>query len=1112
MSETHVRALPAGNRIETYRIVRVLGAGGFGITYLALNETLNESVALKEYFPAELAVRTEDFRVVPAVPSQKAIFAWGLARFLEEARALHRFRHPNVVRAQRYLQENETAYIAMDYVEGASLAAVLQARGPLAPDAWRRWLGPLLDGLAHVHGHGYRHLDIKASNVMIQAHDDQPVLIDFGNARKSLEQAPTEGLTRRQAEAEHSAGCSTEGATGIGVRTPEYVAAEQLTSRDVDASRDIYALAALSYQALTGTLPPSAPDRMAYDPHEALAGRVAGADRAWLRGIDRALAPKPQDRPPTVAAWRAMLNKSPARHRASAAALAAGILGTVALVWWMLVRPDTVPPPASASTEVADPLLLSQSTPPDDPAPAPALTTSDAQTPTQASIAANVNDDRTLEELRRAAVGGDPDAQTTLGVRYFRGNQVERDPREAVAWFRRAADQGNPRARYNLGVCYERGEGVQEDPERAAAWYTLAANQNYASAQHNLGNLYAQGRGVDENPELAVAWFQRAADQGLAIAQYALGHGYRDGNGIPESVEETLTWYRRAAEGGLLEAQLELARIHDAGDEIQRDAREAASWYLRAAEQGNVEAQFILAGKYDQGDGVLALPEEAVKWHLQAAEQGHVEAQYTLGVRYNRGRGVTADAREALLWYQQAAEQDHVEAQYTLGIKYWTGDDVRRDDARAAIWFRRAAQQVHAGAQYALALMSEAGGNIALNSNEARYWYERAARNGNVQAQFALGRMYLSDDGALRNLDRALYFLSQAAMGDHAEAPARIHELTLEVDTAPRLQVGTWRQGALQGLNDIGGWNFDGRANQRVVVMVRTDDGFLPRINIVAPTGESWVTTAAGKLPNYYYNVTATLPTDGRYVVLVNSSDGRGGAYEARLNVRHAPIEMAEPVRGTFNGDFVESDWARTPWHWVLDGHAGQMVLVTASSDFFEPHVDLALWSDGELSDLATNGSFPEFPLLVELPEDGSYEIDVKSYVPGANGEYSLAVRSVIPRQLGMGTKGDGLLGSQDQGLAVWEFEVHEGQRVEVTAESDDFGAVVVLVDPDGGVVAYDDDDDDRSETDSRFVRWLFVDGPHRILVTPHAGGSGMYEVGVRLLEQNFGTQPAVRR
>ena len=284
MADRHSPALPNGHRIDEYEIVRILGAGGFGITYLAFDLHLDGPVAIKEYFPASVATRVGR-RVAAARPEDRAVFTWGLDRFIDEARSIHRFRHPNVVRAHRYVEAHDTAYIVMEYVEGAFLEEILTSRGSLPAPEWRRWLNPLLDGLAHVHGHGYLHRDVKPTNIVIRAADGEPVLIDFGAARVAArEQAHTRVLT------------------------PGYAPIEQHSTHAVQSpATDIYALAAVSYRTLTGGPPPSAPDRMLDDRYEPLSTRVANANRAWLAAIDRGLRPRPEHRPQTVAAWRALM-------------------------------------------------------------------------------------------------------------------------------------------------------------------------------------------------------------------------------------------------------------------------------------------------------------------------------------------------------------------------------------------------------------------------------------------------------------------------------------------------------------------------------------------------------------------------------------------------------------------------------------------------------------------------------------------------------------------------------------------------------------------------------------------------------------------------------------
>ena len=299
MPDHHPAALPKGHRIGEYEIVRVLGAGGFGITYRAFDHRLDGPVALKEYFPADAARRVAGRRVAPSATENRAVFAWGLDRFIEEARAIHRLRHPNVVRAHRYLEADGTAYIVMEYLRGVSLQRMLHGpHGPLRRSAhqWRRWMDPLLDGLAHVHDHGYLHRDVKPANIMMSpppgydytggSWNWTPVLIDFGAARVAARDR-----------------------TYTQVLTPGYAPIEQYSNGGAQGPpTDIYALAAVAYRVLTGEPLASAPDRVLHDDYEPLAGRIAGADPQWLAAIDHGLALRPEDRPQEIPAWRATMS------------------------------------------------------------------------------------------------------------------------------------------------------------------------------------------------------------------------------------------------------------------------------------------------------------------------------------------------------------------------------------------------------------------------------------------------------------------------------------------------------------------------------------------------------------------------------------------------------------------------------------------------------------------------------------------------------------------------------------------------------------------------------------------------------------------------------------
>jgi len=285
-------ALPPRHALHEYRIERVLGHGGFGITYLATDSSLRKKVAVKEYLPAQFAIRAEGATVMPRTRRVADDYRWGLDRFLEEARTLARFRHVNIVPVLRFFEANGTAYIVMEYEEGRSLASLLSGPGRLSASRIRTLLEGLMDGLARVHAAGFLHRDIKPSNIIVRS-DGTPVLIDFGAARQALLRG---------------------GATLTSIVTPRYAPLEQYQA---DAEQgpwtDIYALAAVARHAITGEAPPEAPGRVRKDPCQPLIDSdVDGYSELFLSAVDHGLAVHPEDRPQTIAAWRQSMGPPPA--------------------------------------------------------------------------------------------------------------------------------------------------------------------------------------------------------------------------------------------------------------------------------------------------------------------------------------------------------------------------------------------------------------------------------------------------------------------------------------------------------------------------------------------------------------------------------------------------------------------------------------------------------------------------------------------------------------------------------------------------------------------------------------------------------------------------------
>ena len=294
MSKTKPAPLPPDTLIGGYRVIRMLAAGGFGLVYLAV-DSAGQKVALKEYLPSALAVRSPG-ELLPVVPPEKlSLYRLGLKSFFEEGRALAQISHPSVVSVLNFFRENETVYMVMNYLEGASLQDfIVTSRGLkkkkiLREATIRSLFDEVLRGLRIVHQHKMLHLDIKPANIFI-TDDNKAVLIDFGAAREVL---------------------NTEGNFVRPMYTPGFAAPEMYKrNTGMGPWTDIYAVGACMYSCMQGYPPHDAPQRIEKDRLALTMSRLRGVySDNLIEVVQWCMAMDPLTRPQSVFALQKELNR-----------------------------------------------------------------------------------------------------------------------------------------------------------------------------------------------------------------------------------------------------------------------------------------------------------------------------------------------------------------------------------------------------------------------------------------------------------------------------------------------------------------------------------------------------------------------------------------------------------------------------------------------------------------------------------------------------------------------------------------------------------------------------------------------------------------------------------
>jgi len=314
-----IAGLAPGTRLFEYEITGAIGRGGFGVVYDALDQVLGRAVAIKEYLPSSMALRTDAGRVTLRSRHYAEAFGAGLSSFINEARLLAQFDHPSLVKVFRFWEANGTAYMVMPRYEGLTVKQYLQRQaGPVSPEWLQALIFPLMDALEVLHRARVFHRDIAPDNIML-LEGGRPLLLDFGAARQRIGEV-TQALTV--------------------IVKPGYAPIEQYAedaALEQGAWTDIYALSAVMYYAITRIVPPPSVSRLVNDSLRSLEQLAPeGYPARFLTAVDGGLRVRPEARPQSIPEFRTLLAQAVRKTGKRAGKVSASDIRTLARrSWWV---------------------------------------------------------------------------------------------------------------------------------------------------------------------------------------------------------------------------------------------------------------------------------------------------------------------------------------------------------------------------------------------------------------------------------------------------------------------------------------------------------------------------------------------------------------------------------------------------------------------------------------------------------------------------------------------------------------------------------------------------------------------------------------------------------
>ena len=710
-------ALKPGTHLQgKYMVGKVLGKGGFGITYIGFDMMLDIKVAIKEYYPEGFVGRDSRQSSRLTWYSTKSDIQYvknSRDNLLKEARSMAKIdTFPTLARVREVFMANETAYLVMDYIEGETLKIRVMENGVLTYAEFRNYLCPVMADLAQIHEKGIIHRDISPDNIMLEP-SGKVRLLDLGAAKDLYKLLKTQiyGLGETQendlekteiigAAQNTSQSDSVPESTQM-ILKPGFSPLEQYRMHsEIGPWTDVYAMVATMYYLLAGKVPPTPMDRLASEEEEKeVQDVINGLDipEKAKEGMRKGLAILKKDRIGSMSELLEYLPEKPVgptpdpRKKWLFVLLGAAILaggGYAAITGLQSTQKKAEQYFEEGNYGEA---LVAYREDGD---------TENVERVLQAmyDLAWNYRDGKNgVEKNEEEAIryfklvaedeGAEDDKvqHSSFNLGYIMShNDTEEDDAEAATWFEKAIEKGSVIAITNLGWMYGNGKGVTQDYEKTIELYKQAADAGEDYAMNNLGRIYEYGeRGQEINLKEALKWYKLAAEKNHDGAQesvervlqaiYDLAENYRTGSGgYEKDEEEAIRYYKLVAE----DESVGDDKVRNSNfwlgwimvkNEAEEDDVEAATWFEKAIEKGSVSAITWLGWMYGIGKGVTQDYEKAIELYKQAADAGEDDAMNFLGWICEYGQyDQQIDLEEALKWYKLAAEKNHDGAQESV--------------------------------------------------------------------------------------------------------------------------------------------------------------------------------------------------------------------------------------------------------------------------------------------------------------------------------------------------------------------------------------------------------------------------------------------------------------